>query len=177
MNLDNAFETYFAKTHPTNQLYSTEAAMLKGEYRAVWDAALEYFLQNKTFDKEEPSSLRGEAREKYIHDHDCPKAWEFYKRYAVGSKLCPSCLLCGKQAFDPADWSIRHADLPDIYICKTCVDAARSNLSARGELLKEASACLRLALDNSGDMYEGSVGWGRCEKCIKAITKYVGEKS
>lgn len=70
--------------------------------------------ENKTFDKQE-------------------KVWDFYRRYAVGSKLCPSCLLCGKQAFDPADWSIRHAELPDIYICKACVDAARAVPSATDE--------------------------------------------
>lgn len=70
--------------------------------------------------------MPGPERDRYIHQHDCPRIWDFWKKYALGSKLCPSCLLCGHQAHDPADWSIRHAELPDIYICKACVDKART---------------------------------------------------
>lgn len=68
----------------------------------------------------------GPERDRYIHEHDCPRIWEFWKKYALGSKLCPSCLLCGVQAFDPEDWAIRHAELPDIYICKGCAEKARA---------------------------------------------------
>ena len=78
----------------------------------------------------QPSELRGEARQQYIHEHDCPKVWEFFLRWSAGSKVCPSCLLCGQQRHDPADWKIRHAVLPDIYICNVCVDAARTPTSA-----------------------------------------------
>lgn len=77
-----------------------------------------------------PESLRGEERQRYIHEHDCPKVWDFFRRYAMGSKLCPSCLMCGHQAFDRADWIITHGDLPDIYICRTCVDAKRLGASS-----------------------------------------------
>lgn len=68
-----------------------------------------------------------EERQRLIHEHDCPKAWDFFNRWSTGSKVCPSCLLCGKQYFDrKEEWAIQHAVLPDIYICKPCVTAARS---------------------------------------------------
>jgi hypothetical protein len=76
--------------------------------------------------------LPGPERERYIHEHDCPRIWDFWKKYALGSKVCPSCLLCGHQRHDPDEWAIRHAELPDIYICKPCVDAARTPPSASG---------------------------------------------
>lgn len=80
-----------------------------------------------------PSSTAAtEERWKAIHEHDCPKFKDFYMKHAMGSKLCPSCLLCGKQRFNRAEeWAITHAELPDIYICKPCVDAARAPVSAR----------------------------------------------
>ena len=74
----------------------------------------------------EPSKLRGEERRKYIHDHDCPKVWEFFNKHSGGSKLCPSCLMCGQQYHDREDWGITHLELPDIYICKPCVAKARA---------------------------------------------------
>jgi hypothetical protein len=49
---------------------------------------------------------------------------DFWDRHAKGSMLCPSCLLCGHQR-PREQWSITHGELPDIYICKPCVDAAR----------------------------------------------------
>jgi hypothetical protein len=62
-----------------------------------------------------------EDRQAAIHANDCPQFRAFYMKYAIGSKLCPSCLLCGHQVFDRSEWGITHAELPDIYICKVCV--------------------------------------------------------
>ena len=87
-------------------------------------------IPSSASEKIEPSKLRGEARQKYIHDHDCPKAWEFFHKHAMGSKLCPSCFACGHQAHDRADWWITHGELPDVYICKGCVEKLRAPLSA-----------------------------------------------
>lgn len=79
----------------------------------------------------DPTKLRGEERQRYIHEHDCPKAWEFYSKHASGSKLCPSCFMCGQQYPDRNDWAITHMELPDIYICKPCRDT-RSTLGRSG---------------------------------------------
>lgn len=43
----------------------------------------------------------------------------FWEKYGLGSKLCPSCLQCGKQT-QPQDRAIQHMELPDIFICKSC---------------------------------------------------------
>lgn len=51
----------------------------------------------------------------------------FWDRHAKGSLACPSCLLCGRQRARE-QWQIKHAELPDIYICAPCVDAARSSI-------------------------------------------------
>jgi hypothetical protein len=65
-----------------------------------------------------------------VHEHDCPTAWNFFNKHGLGDKLCPSCLLCGKVEGDRDRWSIQHMELPNIYICKGCVDAARRTESA-----------------------------------------------
>lgn len=66
------------------------------------------------------------TRSQKIHEHDCPQVWEFYRKHSMGSKLCPSCLLCGNAEPDRERWAITHMELPDIYICAPCVNAARS---------------------------------------------------
>jgi hypothetical protein len=76
-----------------------------------------------------------EERQRLIHEHDCPKAWAFHTKYAVGSKLCPSCFACGKQEHDPSKWAIKHLELPDIYICETCANA----LSSRPTIIEECA--------------------------------------
>lgn len=43
----------------------------------------------------------------------------FYRKHALGSMLCPSCLKCG-QMTQPEDRAIQHAELPDIFICNAC---------------------------------------------------------
>ncbi len=70
---------------------------------------------------------------------------EFWERHALGSKLCPSCMLCGHQR-PRGEWAITHMELPDIYICRPCVDAARSAQSANGalELLKRIQTDLNV---------------------------------
>jgi hypothetical protein len=67
-----------------------------------------------------------EERQRLIHEHDCPKAWAFYDKHAIGLKPCPSCLACGKQEPDPSKWAIKHMELPNIYICETCATALRA---------------------------------------------------
>ncbi len=43
----------------------------------------------------------------------------FWTKYALGSKSLPSCFKCG-QAKDRDEWVTTHAELPDIYLCKSC---------------------------------------------------------
>lgn len=67
--------------------------------------------------------------------HDYPKVAEFHSKYAMGSKMAPSCLLCGK--VEPL--VITHAELPDIGVCAQCRDAARrSTPSTSAEALSDA---------------------------------------
>lgn len=80
--------------------------------------------------REKYKAASPEERQRLIHEHDCPRAWDFFRKHAIGSKMCPSCLACGHQAFDRADWWITHGELPDIYICKTCVEKLRGIGSA-----------------------------------------------
>lgn len=78
----------------------------------------------------EKLSLLSSERAQLIHEHDCPTAWKFFNKHGLGDKLCPSCLLCGKVEEDRDRWAIQHMELPNIYICKGCVDAARTIHSA-----------------------------------------------
>jgi hypothetical protein len=55
------------------------------------------------------------------HEHDCPTFREFFNKYALGSKLPPSCLMCGRIVHERA---VEHAELPDIYICADCKQLA-----------------------------------------------------
>lgn len=86
-----------------------------------------------------PADLRGEERKAYIHEHDCPKAWEFFNRWALGSKLCPSCFKCGRPEPDREKWAIRHLNLPDIYICAACC-APSSTTRIRSLIADDAHA-------------------------------------
>lgn len=79
-----------------------------------------------------------------IHEHDCPKVWDFYKKHALGSKLCPSCFGCGHQAYDRADWWATHGELPDIYLCKGCVEKLRAVSATRESIIEE---CAAVAMD------------------------------
>lgn len=63
----------------------------------------------------------------------------FWDKHAKGSMVCPSCLLCGQQK-PREEWAISHAELPDIYICKTCVTAARSTTQPSFEQVRDAIA-------------------------------------
>lgn len=56
-----------------------------------------------------------------IHEKDCPSAWEFFNKHGLGSKLAPSCLVCGKVPADADDIAIRHMELPNIIVCKRCL--------------------------------------------------------
>ena len=61
-----------------------------------------------------------------ISQHDAAIFKAFFDEHAIGSKGLPSCLLCGYAEPDRQRWAVTHAELPDIYICKSCVDKARS---------------------------------------------------
>ncbi len=68
---------------------------------------------------------------------------EFWEKHALGSKLCPSCLLCGQQR-PREQWAIQHGELPDIYICEPCVTAARSASGKHTELLQRIHDDLKI---------------------------------
>jgi hypothetical protein len=50
---------------------------------------------------------------------------EFFSKHALGPKMRPSCLVCGKT---PIEWppAIQHVELPGIVVCRGCRDAAMS---------------------------------------------------
>jgi hypothetical protein len=75
----------------------------------------------------------------------------FWERHALGSKVCPSCLLCGQQR-PREEWDITHGELPDIYICRSCVSSARS---ATVEIDQRMLMLIRV-LD---DLEESGNGW------------------
>lgn len=54
----------------------------------------------------------------------------FFDKYALGSKLAPSCFGCG-QPWKAWEGTTRHAELPDIYLCAEC--ARKINAGQRGE--------------------------------------------
>lgn len=60
-----------------------------------------------------------------------PKVYKFFTKHAIGQKSCPSCLMCGNVTPNPADWAIRHMELPSIYICKTCAESHAAPQSQR----------------------------------------------
>lgn len=72
------------------------------------------------------SEIRLEERAIKIHEHDCPTAWAFFNKHSLGSKLPPSCLVCGQVPADVEDIAIRHMELPSIIVCLKCLEATRS---------------------------------------------------
>lgn len=46
----------------------------------------------------------------------------FFAKYALGPKMPPSCLVCGRVS--PWPPAIQHAELPGIVVCHSCRDAA-----------------------------------------------------
>lgn len=88
-----------------------------------------------------PRDDKNDERSRLIHEHDCPKVWEFYRKHSMGSKLCPSCLLCGQVEPDRERWAITHMELPDIYICKPCVESARSAIACTAEYDPVSQKC------------------------------------
>lgn len=73
---------------------------------------------------EREASSAGTSRSAMIHANDCPTAWAFFNKHSLGSKLPPSCLVCGHAPGDVEDIAIRHMDLPNIIVCKKCRDAS-----------------------------------------------------
>lgn len=59
----------------------------------------------------------------------------FWEKYGLGSKICPSCLMCGQQRQSRDEWAITHAELPDIYICMECVSKTTRSMVAQPEAL------------------------------------------
>ncbi len=49
-----------------------------------------------------------------------PTMARFFDKYALGGKLKPSCFMCGSNEHEP---SIKHLELPDIHVCKHCVES------------------------------------------------------
>lgn len=58
---------------------------------------------------------------------------EFFSKHAIGSKLPPSCLVCGQPVVDAA---IRHAELAEIVVCFSCRDAKAERETLRGKLVR-----------------------------------------
>jgi ribosomal protein L37AE/L43A len=86
-----------------------------------------------------------QPREQAIHEKDCPTAWAFFNKHGLGSKLPPSCLVCGKPQPDRDEWGIWHMELPNVMACKACVNAARGTVSStapRNDVNAEAIAVL-----------------------------------
>lgn len=52
-----------------------------------------------------------------------PQLSAFFSKYALGSKLPPSCFVCGQTVVDAG---VTHLDLPDIQCCKRCKNASES---------------------------------------------------
>jgi hypothetical protein len=70
--------------------------------------------------------------------HDFPHLSEFYAKHALGSKLAPSCLTCGKG--DVTEPAIRHLELPDIVVCAECAEKLSVRTAeAQGETPKEVT--------------------------------------
>lgn len=67
---------------------------------------------------------------------------DFWDKHAKGSMLCPSCLMCGA-ACAKEQWAIRHAELPDIYICACCVEKVRNPIETG--VSATAGCCSKLA--------------------------------
>lgn len=74
-----------------------------------------------------------------ITQHDALIFKAFWDKYALGSKMLPSCLKCG-HAKPREEWSITHAELPDIYICKACVGTPSSTQRIESAHTPEALA-------------------------------------
>lgn len=59
-----------------------------------------------------------EARSHARMIHDFPRLSAFFQKHALGSKLPVSCFACGHVG----ERTITHAELADVYICKTCAE-------------------------------------------------------
>jgi hypothetical protein len=104
---------------------------------AEWKAThrLEMFNQREQLIRDlQTAAMRPTApsanRATKIHEHDCPTAWAFFNKHSLGSKLPPSCLVCGHVPADVEDIAIRHMELPNIVVCLTCRERARSDRGA-----------------------------------------------
>jgi len=65
-----------------------------------------------------PPSLR------HVVAHDWQHFAEFFVRYAIGSKVEPSCLVCGCLPSTRGGVAIHHAEIADAVVCLECRDAA-----------------------------------------------------
>lgn len=65
-----------------------------------------------------------------IINHDFPTYAAFFNRHALGSKLPPSCLVCGQAQPSRDTWAIINMELPNIIVCTTCRDKAIASPTA-----------------------------------------------
>jgi hypothetical protein len=70
-------------------------------------------------EQEQEQEQRIAERQRKIMEHDYPTYRDFFHKYAVGSKLPPSCLCCGQSMAD-RNPGIKHLELADIVICEEC---------------------------------------------------------
>lgn len=73
----------------------------------------------------------GEARSAERIVQAWPTVSAFYDRWALGSKLPPSCFCCGKFA---VEIGVQHLELPDIIVCAECKERATPPAQQPGEV-------------------------------------------
>jgi len=93
-----------------------------------------------TPDDAQPSSIGAQDAEVY-------KA--FYWKHAMGAKVCPSCLKCGKAEPDRERWAIQHAELPNIYICADCCVVSATVPIESVEGMRQELAAIAVAVGRS----------------------------
>lgn len=85
-------------------------------------------------------------------DQAYPEVSAFYMKHAVGQKLAPSCFCCGQLSDERA---VTHAELPDVFVCKTCKDATECvRVMSEDECRAEFEAWFFAHTDKTPTRYE-----------------------
>lgn len=95
-------------------------------------------------------------------DQAYPQVSAFYMKHAVGQKLAPSCFCCGQLRDERA---VTHAELPDVFVCKTCKDATER---VRVMSEDECRAAYRKWAGAADTLY-GERAWLACAHAMGAV--------